>query len=407
VELMTSGAFARASGLSRKALRLYDELGLLHPARVDPETLYRFYDPGQLEQARLVAWLRRLGMPLAVIRSVSGLPPAQAAEELAAYWAKVEAETAARRELAVFLIGYLSGKDPGRGTAMSDGQGTLTVRYGVRSDIGLHREDNEDAAYAGARLLAVADGMGGHAAGEVASAAVIEALRPLDTQVPAGELLNALDHAVRRANTALRDMVQANPALDGMGTTVTALLWSGSQLGLLHIGDSRAYLVRDGELFQITQDHTLVQSLLDEGKITAEEVASHPQRMLLLRALTGDHSSRPDLQLRQARPGDRYLLSSDGLHAVVPADAIARGPAHRGRSRRGRHGPGRPGHRRRRPGQHHLHRGRRRRLVPRHTPRLAWDRGYCCETERIGTCRHYSTSGRRTGWRPARATATR
>src|SRR4029077_16575494 len=194
-------------------------------------------------------------------------PPAQAAEELAAYWATVEAETAARRELAVFLIGYLSGKDPGRGpgrgTAMSDGQGTLTVRYGVRSDIGLHREDNEDAAYAGARLLAVADGMGGHAAGEVASAAVIEALRPLDTQVPAGELLNALDHAVRRANSALRDMVQANPALHGMGTKLAAPLWSGSQLGLVHIGDSRAYLVRDGEVFQITHDHTLVQSLLD------------------------------------------------------------------------------------------------------------------------------------------------
>ena len=187
MELMTSGAFAQASGLSRKALRLYDELGLLHPARVDPETLYRFYDPAQLEQARLVAWLRRLGMPLAVIRSVSGLPPAQAAEELAAYWAAVEAETAARRELAIFLMGYLSGKDPGKDTAMSDNQGTLTVRYGMRSDIGLQREDNEDAAYAGARLLAVADGMGGHAAGEVASAAVIEALRPLDTQVPAGD----------------------------------------------------------------------------------------------------------------------------------------------------------------------------------------------------------------------------
>jgi DNA-binding transcriptional MerR regulator len=123
VELMTSGAFAQASGLSRKALRLYDELGLLHPARVDPDTLYRFYHPGQLEQARLVAWLRRLGMPLAVIRSVSGLPPAQAAGELAAYWATVEAEIAARRELATFLIGYLSGKDPGKDTAMSDSQG--------------------------------------------------------------------------------------------------------------------------------------------------------------------------------------------------------------------------------------------------------------------------------------------
>src|SRR5216110_947206 len=179
---MTSGAFAQASGLSRKALRLYDELGLLHPVRVDPETLYRFYDPGQLEQARLVAWLRRLGMPLAVIRSVSGLPPAQAAEELAAYWATMEAETAARRELAIFLMGYLSGKDPGKDTAMSDGRGTtLTVRYGVRSDIGLLREDNEDAAYAGARLLAVADGMGGHAAGEVASAA---ASAPVRTSTP-------------------------------------------------------------------------------------------------------------------------------------------------------------------------------------------------------------------------------
>src|SRR6478609_4667798 len=304
---MTSGAFAQASGLSRKALRLYDELGLLHPARVDPVTLYRLYDPRQLEQARLVAWLRRLGMPLAAIRSVTGLPPARAAEELAAYWARAEPETAARRELAAFLIGYLSGKDPGEDRVMSDNQGTLTVRYGVRSDIGLHREDNEDAAYAGARLLAVADGMGGHAAGEVASAAVIDALRPLDTQVPAGELLNAL-----------------NPALHGMGTTLTALLWSGSQLGLVHIGDSRAYLVRDGEVFQITQDHTLVQSLLVEGKITAEEVASHPQRLLLLRALTGRHSSRPDLQLRQVRPGDRYLLCSDGLHVVVPPDAISR-----------------------------------------------------------------------------------
>jgi len=319
VELMTSGAFARASGLSRKALRLYDELGLLHPARVDPATSYRFYEPGQLEQARLVAWLRRLGMPLADIRAVSARPPAEAAAELAAYWARVEAETSARRELAVFLIGYLSGKD----TAVHEDQETLTVRYAVRSDTGLIREGNEDAAYAGSRLLMVADGMGGHAGGEAASAAVIEALRPLDTHVPGGELLNALDHAVRRADKALRDMVQANPALHGMGTTLTALLWSGSQLGLAHIGDSRAYLVRDGEVFQITQDHTLVQSLLDEGKITAEEAASHPQRLLLLRALTGEHDSRPDIQLRQARPGDRYLLCSDGLHVAAPADAIA------------------------------------------------------------------------------------
>ena len=316
---MTSGAFARASGLSRKALRLYDELGLLRPAEVDPDSQYRRYDPAQLGQARLVAWLRRLGMPLASIRAVSTLPPAQAATELAAYWERIEAETAARRELAAFLIGYLSGRD----NVMRDAQGTLAVRYGVQSDIGLSRQDNEDAAYAGARLLAVADGMGGHAAGEVASAAAIDALRPLDTQVPAGELLNALDHAVRRASSALRDMVRDNPALQGMGTTLTALLWSGSQLGLVHIGDSRAYLVRDGEVFQITHDHTLVQSLLDDGKITASEVTSHPQRFLLLRALDAGSSFEPDLQLRDARLGDRYLLCSDGLHQVAAAESIA------------------------------------------------------------------------------------
>jgi serine/threonine protein phosphatase PrpC len=319
VDLMSSGEFARASGLSRKALRLYDELNLLPPAEVDPVSQYRRYDPAQLEQARLVAWLRRLGMPLASIREASTARPARAAELLSAYWSQVETETAARRELAAFLIGYLSGKD----TGMNDAQGALAIRYAVQSDIGLLRDENEDAAYAGARLLAVADGMGGHAAGEVASATVIDALKPLDTQVPAGELLNALDHAVRQASRTLAAMAQANPALTGMGTTLTALLWSGSQLGLVHIGDSRAYLVRDGAVFQITQDHTLVQSLLDDGKITEGEVASHPQRNLILRAIRTQADHEPDLQLREARPGDRYLLCSDGLHEVVDPGAIA------------------------------------------------------------------------------------
>src|SRR3984957_9185389 len=167
---MSSGEFARTSGLTRKALRLYDELGLLTPARVDPQSGYRFYAPAQLEQARLVAWLRRLGMPLASIRAMGALSPAAAAAELAAYWARVESETASRRELASFLIGYLSGKDADMASSTSE---ELTVRYAVRSDIGLARADNEDAAYAGRQLLAVADGLGGHAAGEVASAGVI------------------------------------------------------------------------------------------------------------------------------------------------------------------------------------------------------------------------------------------
>jgi protein phosphatase len=319
VGLLTSGAFARAAGLTRKALRLYDELGLLSPAEVDPDSGYRRYDPAQLEQARLVAWLRRLGMPLARIREVSTLPPEKAGAELARYWDQAQAQHSARAELARFLIGYLSGKEP----VMSDTTQALAVRYAVRTDTGLEREGNEDAAYAGSRLLAVADGMGGHAAGEVASAAVIDALRPLDTAVPAGELLNALDHAVRRATAAIRDLAAASPELTGMGTTLTALLWSGSQLGLVHIGDSRAYLLRDGAVFQITADHTMVQSLIDNGEITPEEAPSHPQRSLLLRALTGKEAE-PDLQLREARAGDRYLLSSDGLHEVASPGDIAR-----------------------------------------------------------------------------------
>jgi serine/threonine protein phosphatase PrpC len=300
VALMSSGEFARTSGLTRKALRLYDELGLLTPARVDPQTGYRFYAPAQLEQARLVAWLRRLGMPLASIRAMGALSAAAAAVELAAYW-------------------ELSGKDADMASPASE---ELTVRYAVRSDIGLARADNEDAAYAGGRLLAIADGMGGHAAGEVASAAVISALRPLDTQVPSGELLNALGHAVQRAEGTLRDMVAANPSLRGMGTTVTALLRSGSRIGLAHIGDTRAYLVRGGEVFQITRDHTVVQSLLDAGTITPDEASSHPQRFLLLQALDGEHDYSPDLQFHDAVAGDRYLLSSDGLHACVSAEAI-------------------------------------------------------------------------------------
>ncbi len=317
MEWLTSGDFARASRLSRKALRLYDELGLLSPLRIDPATGYRYYAPAQLEQARLVAWLRRLGMPLARIRTVCSLPNDQAAAELADYWDHVEAENAARRELATFLIGYLDGKD----ISMYDG--TLTVRYAMQTDTGLARSNNEDSAYAGARLLAVADGLGGHAAGEVASAAVIDALRPLDTQIPAGELLDALDHAVRRAGSTLRDMAASDPALAGMGTTLTALVWSGSQLALVHIGDSRAYLVRDGEVFQITHDHTMVQSLLDDGKISEAEVSSHPQRWLLLRAIQPERDAEADLQLREARHGDRYLLCSDGLHEVADAASIA------------------------------------------------------------------------------------
>ncbi len=313
MSLLTIGAFARASRLSPKALRLYDELGLLRPAEVDPASGYRFYDPAQLEQARLVAWLRRLGMPLTRIRMICDAEPATAAEEIAAYWAQVTAEAAIRQELAAFLVDYLSG----RATTMSDARTSFGVRFAAQSDIGLVRSRQEDRAYAGSRVLAVADGLGGHSGGDRASATAIDALKVLEGDGGSADPLAALGQAVQRAGAELRALAESDPALDGLGTTLTAFLWSGTQLALVHIGDSRAYLLRDGSLFRLTEDHTYVQSLVSEGQISAEEAATHPRRRLLVRALDGTTDPQPDLSLHAVKPGDRYLLCTDGLHAVV------------------------------------------------------------------------------------------
>ena len=198
---------------------------------------------------------------------------------------------------------------------------TLVLRYAARSDRGLVRANNEDSVYAGARLLALADGMGGHAAGEVASQLVIAALAHLDDDEPGGDLLSKLDAAVSEGNSAIAAHVEADPELEGMGTTLTAILFDGNRLGLVHIGDSRGYLLREGELTQITKDDTFVQTLVDEGRITAEEAHSHPQRSLIMRALTG-HEVEPTLIMREARAGDRYLLCSDGLSDPVSHETI-------------------------------------------------------------------------------------
>jgi PPM family protein phosphatase len=199
---------------------------------------------------------------------------------------------------------------------------TLTMRYAARSDRGLIRDGNQDSVYAGPRLLAVADGMGGMAAGDVASNIVIAAIAPLDEDVPGDALVDALRSAVESANQQLRDTVDANPHLEGMGTTLTAVLFSGSKIGMVHIGDSRAYLLRNREFSQITKDDTYVQMLVDEGRISEEEASSHPQRSLLTRALDG-RDIDPDYSVRQVLPDDRYLICSDGLSGVVSFDTIA------------------------------------------------------------------------------------
>jgi serine/threonine protein phosphatase PrpC len=198
---------------------------------------------------------------------------------------------------------------------------TLTLRYAARSDRGLIRSGNQDSVYAGPRLLAVADGMGGMAAGDVASNIVIATMAPLDEDVPGNAMIDTLRSAVDLANQQIRDAVEANPAMEGMGTTLTAMLFSGSKMGMVHIGDSRAYILRDGEFAQVTKDDTYVQMLVDEGRISLEEANSHPQRSLLTRALDG-RDADPEYSVRQVKTGDRYLLCSDGLSGVVSADTI-------------------------------------------------------------------------------------
>ncbi|MDQ3734528.1 MAG: protein phosphatase 2C domain-containing protein [Actinomycetota bacterium] len=198
---------------------------------------------------------------------------------------------------------------------------TLALRYAARSDRGLIRAKNDDSVYAGPRLLAVADGMGGYAGGDVASKVVIAALEHLDEEFPTGDLLAALARATNDGSEHLRELVRDDVALEGMGTTLTALLFAGSRIALCHIGDSRGYLLRDGVLTQITHDDTFVQAMIDEGRITEEEARSHPQRNLILRALNGNEVE-PDLSIREARAGDRYLLCSDGLSGVVSDETI-------------------------------------------------------------------------------------
>ncbi|PPK68127.1 protein phosphatase 2C domain-containing protein [Actinokineospora auranticolor] len=199
---------------------------------------------------------------------------------------------------------------------------TLVLRYAARSDRGLVRSNNQDSVYAGPRLLSLADGMGGHVAGEVASKVVIAALAPLDDDEPGDDLLGQLREATLAGNGAIAELVASDPELDGMGTTLSAILFAGNRIGLVHVGDSRVYLRRNGQFSQITHDDTFVQSLIDEGRITEDEAATHPQRSLLLKALTG-HEVEPSLTIREARPGDRYLLCSDGLSGPVSHETLS------------------------------------------------------------------------------------
>lgn len=200
-------------------------------------------------------------------------------------------------------------------------QGKLILNFTANSDRGLVRDNNEDSAYAGPHILAIADGMGGHAAGEVASQLMVTRLGQLDADPNDNDMLALLGGVADDANHEIAANVKEHPETDGMGTTLTAVMFNGQSFGMIHVGDSRGYRLRDGRLTQLTIDDTFVQSLVDDGKLDPEDVSSHPQKSLILKAYTG-RPVEPTLTIIDALPGDRLLLCSDGLSDPVTTSTI-------------------------------------------------------------------------------------
>jgi len=203
------------------------------------------------------------------------------------------------------------------------GAAALYLSFAALSDVGRVRRDNQDSGYAGPHLLVIADGVGGAARGDIASSAAVDAIRKLDA-TPGDGALSELAATIHLAHDRLAEIVEAHPELDGTSTTVTAAIFDGSQLQVGHVGDSRGYLLRDGELQGLTTDHTLVQSLVDEGRITEEEARVHPHRNLILKAVDGVHEPEPDLFSVPLQTGDRIMLCSDGCSGVLDVATMAR-----------------------------------------------------------------------------------
>ncbi|MFE7508358.1 MerR family transcriptional regulator [Promicromonospora sp. NPDC057488] len=329
LEHLSIGEFARGSGLTPKALRLYDELDLLRPDRVDTFSGYRWYAPAQLDRARLVARLRLVGMPLERIREVAAAPSGVAADLVSAYWRQVEADTASRRDIVASVVQHLRTKE----TSMPTTGPTLTLGSAARLGQGV-RPAQQDALHAGRSLFVVADGFGPHGS-PVPAGLVIDALTTLDEPWDAadgdpadGDPTAALRAAFAEAQRALDAEAAALPDPRHFGTTATAALLVGSTLFSAHVGDSRLWLVRDGRADQLTRDHTVVAALIEEGRLTPDEARSHEDRSLLNRALvpagTGGHSGDgPDLAATSVRPADRIVLTGDGVHAVLEPGRLA------------------------------------------------------------------------------------
>ncbi|MDN6330121.1 MAG: MerR family transcriptional regulator [Brachybacterium sp.] len=316
--LLSIGELAAASGLSPKALRLYADSGLLVPRRVDPFTGYRSYGRDQVERARLIAALRGLGMGLARIGVLCDLESGAAAAELRSWWRQEEAD-ALSRAAAVTALAHDLGELPSEGIMTTS---TTTPRTASALHQGHVRTAQQDAVLVreqpGSRtLLAVADGFG---SAEALAPQILSTLATALERELAADPSAAPLAALESAWTEIEALV---PADGDSGSTLTAAVVDGEKLHLAHLGDTRAVLVRGEQVEHVTQDHTRLRSLVEAGRLSPEEVAAHPDRAVLNRALAAGAPTAPDLLVRRLEPDDLVLVATDGLHAVVDPAELA------------------------------------------------------------------------------------
>jgi PPM family protein phosphatase len=319
-ELISIGEFSQQSGLSLKRLRTYAASGLLVPAAIDAGSGYRYYAPGQLREAQLIDALRQSGMSLIDVGAVLRHP---SNDRLDAWEHSIQGDAAKRRDALqrarhLLTVAIESPASPDR---QYPGDRPMTqMRTGCRTEKGPVRNRNEDAVVGREHLVAVCDGMGGHPGGEIASAIAISLVDAAFT----GQSADELHAGVRAANRAIRDRAGADSDLEGMGTTVCAVgLLAEGQVAIVHVGDTRAYLLHAGSVTQLTRDHTVTADLVERGELSEDDARSHPYRAVLTRAL----GVGPDVELDSAvvsmQRDDRLLVCTDGLFNEVALEEIA------------------------------------------------------------------------------------
>jgi len=319
-DLLPIGEFSARCGISPKRLRSYAAEGLLLPAAVDSASGYRYYSPGQMRDAQLINALRAAEMPLANIAAFLRNPTS---DQLDAWARRVEVDATERRTALQGARRLLAMQEPAV-DAVSDQRGGEAAMTGwttaSRVDIGRVRESNEDAVVSTDRLAVVADGVGGHPGGELASATAVA----LVNAAFSGRSSDELEAAARATNRAIWDTGARTSELTGMATTICAAgVTEDGTVAIVNVGDSRAYVLHDGLLTQLTRDHTVTADLVQRGELSDRDAASHPHRNVLTRALGIGPEVELDTAAFPAVEGDRFLVCSDGLHREITDEDIA------------------------------------------------------------------------------------